>query len=194
MNFLSSISAAAFAFLLLLLTSGCDKPALDYPFVSLDELAEKEGWEPLSLEDLFHENFAQILREADKIELNRIEIRETYHEELEQTIPTVERLIGPLEVSAEDKKALIEQLSTVSNYGVGLDCPFEPEILIRFLKEENRLDVLVNFSCAEVRLTSQGVTIHQQSLSVSKDLFRLLARLAEKHFPQDPYFQGLSEL
>lgn len=180
--------------ILFLLSTGCERPGLDYPFVSLDELAEREGWEPLTLEELFSEVFVAVLREPEEVELNRIEIRDVYHEELERSIPTVERLIGPIAARPEDIEALVTHFTTMQNYGVGLGCPFEPEILIRFKKGPHQLDMLVNFSCAEVRLTVQGATIHSRELSVSPDTFRLLGRLAETYFPQDPYFRGLSEL
>ena len=190
---------------LLLLSSGCQERGLDYPFTPLNELAAEQDHELLTMETLLHENIVSLLDRAESLEIFRVDMRPFYDEETEETSSRLELEAGPFPVENEFRQRFLHKIQDIDQFGIPVDCPFEPQLLFRVKapveKEDDsdepvtdQIDFIVNLSCAEVVFVYRGVRVNPRNLTISHDFFRLVAAIAEESFPHDHELRGLSEL
>jgi hypothetical protein len=73
-------------------------------------------------------------------------------------------LSGPIDLSIENRKALhsiIESRSTYVEDAVSVDCSFLPGVAVCFADKQNRVDLLVCFTCSELRYYLNGEIVWQ---------------------------------
>ncbi|MCC5790335.1 MAG: hypothetical protein JJT75_11915 [Opitutales bacterium] len=186
---------------------GC-QPAeeLDYPFRSVNELAASQDHPPIGMAELYNERVIQRLKEAQEILVFRVSLSPHFDEETGETQNLLDAEAGPHLVEEPLHSELRSAVLDVDNFGEPYDCPFEPQLMIRFrytpeaegegelTPESDQVDLLINFSCAEIMVFYRGIPANPRALGVSHDFFRILARIAETHFPTDPEFRGIADL
>ena len=92
-------------------------------------------------------------------------------------------LAGPIELSIENRKALhaiIESRSTYVEHAVPVDCSFLPGVAFCFADKQNRIDLLVCFTCSELRYYLNGEIVWQSYFNSGE-----LINLVKKIFPED---------
>lgn len=191
----------------LLLIFGC-QPAekLDYPFRSLNELAREQDHPEITLGDLYSEPVVQVLSEAQEILIIRVGLYPQLDEETGEINNMLEIEAGPHLLEGDLRDTVRSTVLKIDHYGEPYNCPFEPQLMIRFrytpdLAEESeeapgpeQVDVLVNLNCAEIMVFFRGIPANPNTVGISHDFFRIIGQAAESHFPTDPEFRGLSDL
>ena len=90
---------------------------------------------------------------------------------------------GPIELSIENRKvlhAIIESRSTYVEHAVPVDCSFLPGVAFCFADKQNRIDLLVCFTCSELRYYLNGEIVWQSYFNSGE-----LINLVKKIFPED---------
>ena len=82
--------------------------------------------------------------------------------------------------------SIIENPNTYFRYEVPPDCLFRPGIAFRFKDKKTRVDLLVCFSCSELRYYMDGKVVGQSFFKPKK-----LLSLVKKLFPNDEKIQSL---
>ena len=82
--------------------------------------------------------------------------------------------------------SIIENPNTYFRYEVPPDCLFRPGIAFRFKDKKTRVDLLVCFSCSELRYYMDGKVVGQTFFKPKK-----LLSLVKKLFPNDEKIQSL---
>ena len=82
--------------------------------------------------------------------------------------------------------AIIENPNTYFRHEVLPDCLFRPGIAFRFKDKKTRVDLLVCFSCSELRYYMDGKVVGQSFFKPKK-----LLSLVKKLFPNDDKIQSL---
>ena len=98
-------------------------------------------------------------------------------------------LSGPIDLSIENQKALhsiIESRSTYVEHAVPVDCSFLPGVAFCFADKQNRVDLLVCFTCSELRYYLNGEIVWQSYFESNE-----LKGFVKKLFPQDIKIQSL---
>ena len=99
-------------------------------------------------------------------------------------------LSGPIDLSIENRKAIhsiIESRSTYVEHAVAVDCSFLPGVAFRFNDNQNRLDLLVCFSCSELRYYLNGEVFWQSYFNPHQ-----LKDFVKKLYPKDAKIQSLN--
>ena len=98
-------------------------------------------------------------------------------------------LSGPIDLSIENQKALhsiIESRSTYIEHAVPVDCSFLPGVAFCFADKQTRVDLLVCFTCSELRYYLNGEVFWQSYFNPNK-----LKNFVKKLFPEDGMIQSL---
>ena len=98
-------------------------------------------------------------------------------------------LSDPIDLSIENQKALhsiIESRSTYVEHAVPVDCSFLPGVAFCFADKQNRVDLLVCFTCSELRYYLNGEIVWQSYFESNE-----LKGFVRKLFPQDIKIQSL---
>jgi len=82
--------------------------------------------------------------------------------------------------------SIIENPNTYFRYEVPPDCLFRPGIAFRFKDKKTKVDLLVCFSCSELRYYMDGKVVGQRFFKSKK-----LLSLVKKLFPDDEIIQSL---
>ena len=82
--------------------------------------------------------------------------------------------------------SIIENPNTYFRYEVPPDCLFRPGIAFRFKDKKTKVDLLVCFSCSELRYYMDGKVVGQRFFKSKKLLY-----LVKKLFPDDEIIQSL---
>ena len=88
-------------------------------------------------------------------------------------------LAGPIDLSIENRKALhsiIESRSTYVENAVPVDCSFLPGVAFCFTDKLNRVDLLVCFTCRELRYYLNGEIVWQSYFD-SGELINFVKRI-----------------
>ena len=88
-------------------------------------------------------------------------------------------LAGPIDLSIENRKALhsiIESRSTYVENAVPVDCSFLPGVAFCFDDKQNRVDLLVCFTCNELRYYLNGEIVWQSYFD-SGELINFVKRI-----------------
>ena len=96
---------------------------------------------------------------------------------------------GPIHLSIENRKAfhsIIESRSTYVEHAVPVDCSFLPGVAFCFADKQNRVDLLVCFTCSELRYYLNGEIVWQSYFESNE-----LKGFVKKLFPQDIKIQSL---
>ena len=96
---------------------------------------------------------------------------------------------GPINLSIESWKALhsvIEIRNTYIEYAVPVDCSFLPGVAFRFDHKQNCVDLLVCFTCSELRYYLNGKVLWQSYFDSNE-----LKDFVKKLFPKDGKIQSL---
>ena len=97
-------------------------------------------------------------------------------------------LSGPIDLSIENHKALhsiIESRSTYVEHAIPADCSFLPGVAFCFTDKQNRVDLLVCFTCSELRYYLNGEIVWQSYFEPNE-----LRGFVKKLFPQDVKIQS----
>ena len=98
-------------------------------------------------------------------------------------------LAGPIDLSIENRKALhsiIESRSTYVEHAVPVDCSFLPGVAFCFADKQNWVDLLVCFTCSELRYYLNGEIVWQSYFNSGE-----LINLVKKIFPEDEKIKSL---
>ena len=98
-------------------------------------------------------------------------------------------LAGPIDLSIENQKALhsiIESRSTYVEHAVPVDCSFLPGVAFCFAEKQNRVDLLVCFTCSELRYYLNGEIVWQIYFESNE-----LKDFVKKLFPKDGKIQSI---
>ena len=82
--------------------------------------------------------------------------------------------------------SIIENPNTYFRYEVPPDCLFRPGVAFRFKDKKTKVDLLVCFSCSELRYYMDGKVVGQSFFKPKK-----LLSLVKKLFPNDEKIQSL---
>ena len=99
-------------------------------------------------------------------------------------------LAGPIDLSIENQKALhsiIESRSTYIEYAVPVDCSFLPGVAFCFADKQTRVDLLVCFTCSELRYYLNGEVFWQSYFNPHE-----LKYFVKKLYPKDAKIQSLN--
>ena len=99
-------------------------------------------------------------------------------------------LSGPIALSIENHKALhsiIESRSTYVEHAVPADCSFLPGVAFCFADKQNRVDLLVCFTCSELRYYLNGEVFWQSYFNPHE-----LKDFVKKLYPKDAKIQSLN--
>ena len=99
-------------------------------------------------------------------------------------------LSGPIDLSIENRKALhsiIEKRSTYVENAVPVDCSFLPGVALCFADKQNRVDLLVCFTCSELRYYLKGEVFWQSYFNPHQ-----LKDFVKKLYPKDAKIQSLN--
>lgn len=188
---------------------GCQpNEELDYPFRSVNELAAIQEHPPIHMADLYNEQVIQIMENAQEILAYRVSLSPQFDEETGETQNVLEPEAGPHLVEDPLRQGLRSAALEVDNFGEPHNCPFEPQLMIRFRytpedeeptgeteePDAKQVDLMINFSCAEIMVFYRGIPANPRALGISHDFFRTLASIAETYFPTDPEFRGIADL
>ena len=88
--------------------------------------------------------------------------------------------------SRKELSSIIEDNDTYFRHSVDIDCAFRPGVAFRFSDQQNQVDLLVCFSCYELRYYLNGKVVGQ-SYFKSQNLRSLVQEL----FPEDEKIQKL---
>ena len=92
-------------------------------------------------------------------------------------------LSGPIDLSIENRKALhsiIESRSTYVEHAIPVDCSFLPDVAFCFADKQNRVDLLVCFTCSELKYYLNGEIVWQSYFNSGE-----LVNLVKGIFPGD---------
>jgi len=95
----------------------------------------------------------------------------------------------PISLSKESRDELSEILKdakTYINYSVPRDCLFRPGVAFHFAKQNRKVDVLVCFSCNELRYYLNDKIVGQSYFKSVR-----LSKLTKKLFPDDKIIQSM---
>jgi hypothetical protein len=98
-------------------------------------------------------------------------------------------LSGPSPMDVDSRKVLSRILANSKTYvrhSVPLDCSFRPGVAFRFSDGNTKVDLLVCFSCNELRYYLSGKQVGSSYFSSSK-----LRDLVKKLFPEDKKIQSI---
>ena len=99
-------------------------------------------------------------------------------------------LSGPIDLSIENQKALhsiIESRSTYIEHAVPVDCSFLPGVAFCFADKQTRVDLLVCFTCSELRYYLNGEVFWQSYFNPHE-----LKDFVKKLYPKDAKIQSLN--
>ena len=99
-------------------------------------------------------------------------------------------LSGPIDLGIEDRKdlhSIIEKKKTYIEHAVPVDCSFLPGVAFRFNNNQNRLDLLVCFTCSELRYYLNGEIEWQSYFNPNE-----LKDFVKKLYPKDAKIQSLN--
>ena len=97
---------------------------------------------------------------------------------------------GPIDLSIENQKALhsiIESRSTYIEHAVPVDCSFLPGVAFCFADKQTWLDLLVCFTCSELRYYLNGEVFWQSYFKPNE-----LKDFVKKLYPKDAKIQSLN--
>jgi hypothetical protein len=97
-------------------------------------------------------------------------------------------LAGPIDLSIENRKVLhsiIESRSTYVEHSVPVDCSFLPGVAFCFADKQNRVDLLICFTCNELRYYLNGKVLWHSYFNSGE-----LKDFVKKLFPQDGKIQS----
>ena len=97
---------------------------------------------------------------------------------------------GPIDLDLEDRKdlhSIIETKKTYIEHAVPVDCSFLPGVAFRFNDNQNRLDLLVCFTCSELRYYLNGEVFWQSYFKPNE-----LKDFVKKLYPKDAKIQSLN--
>jgi hypothetical protein len=107
----------------------------------------------------------------------------------EKTIHGFALLSGPSPMDVDSRKDLSRILTNSKTYvrhSIPTDCLFRPGIAFRFADGNAKVDLLVCFSCNELRYYLNGKQVGSSYFSPSK-----LGNLVKKLFPEDTKIQSI---
>ena len=110
-----------------------------------------------------------------------------YEEEQEHLMPFDAH--GMKSAPPRDIKDMIKDLKdakTYINYSVPRDCLFRPGVAFHFAKQNRKVDVLVCFSCNELRYYLNDKIVGQSYFKSVR-----LSKLTKKLFPDDKIIQSM---
>lgn len=149
-------------------------------------LADFKPLEGVTLEEMLGgEKIKRIITTSSAIEVFRLS------ESHQQT--------QPVKFATSNTPAVIAALTEVKNYGGRYLCDFDPGVKFRFATADGTLDIIICFTCGEMRLYLDGSVVKRNIQWVgSQNSFSPVARrafvsLAKKAFPKDKQIQSLHQ-
>ena len=88
--------------------------------------------------------------------------------------------------SRKELSSIIEDHDTYLRNAIPIDCLFRPGVAFRFSDQQNQVDLLVCFSCNELRYYLDGKVVDQSYFKSQK-----LRSLVQQLFPEDEKIQKL---
>ena len=97
---------------------------------------------------------------------------------------------GPIDLGIEDRKdlhSIIEKKKTYIEHAVPVDCSFLPGVAFCFADKQTRVDLLVCFTCSELRYYLNGEVFWQSYFNPHE-----LKDFVKKLYPKDAKIQSLN--
>ena len=88
--------------------------------------------------------------------------------------------------SRDELSEILKDAKTYINYSVPRDCLFRPGVAFHFAKQNRKVDVLVCFSCNELRYYLNDKIVGQSYFKSER-----LSKLTKKLFPDDKIIQSM---
>lgn len=159
-----------------------------------DGAAQDAAQDAANIERLFSAKGVSVLRSPKSVVAYRIEGSKPIAgaKDDAKTIAGYPRIAGPIEVDAEQAKALTGVLLDSNTYlwDIAKRCSPRPGVLVRFTGEDGYLDVLFCFECDILEVFDGGKRVGLEDFDNARP--RLVA-LMKKLFPDDKVVQGLAE-
>jgi hypothetical protein len=152
--------------------------------VACTALAEFKPIEGVTLEEMLGgDNIKRIITTSPEIEILRL--------------GNSRRQTSSTKFATSRTPDVIAALTDINNYGERYLCEFDPGVTFRFATDEGTLDIVICFTCGEMRLYLNGSIIKRDipwvgnQNSFSPAARRTFVALAQTAFPDDPQIQSL---